>query len=87
MQAAARTAPALWAGTIGLAARRRGGRAERFSIDARLSLTISFLYGKEKKYAIRFGRRAGIRFLRQKKFKKNPDIEKSGCKLLAVATT
>jgi hypothetical protein len=70
MQAASHAAPAVYAGTIGLAARIRGGRGSVFSIDAGLSLTVSFLSSKEKKCAIRWGGKRGTAFEAIKNSKK-----------------
>jgi hypothetical protein len=44
--------------------------AERFSTDARLSLTVSFLYSKEKKYAIHSRGKPGGVFRLRKNSKK-----------------
>jgi hypothetical protein len=51
--------------------------AQRLSIDARLSLTVSFLYGKKKNYAVHFRGKRGSRISGDKKFENNPNVEKS----------
>jgi len=50
--------------------------AQRLSIDARLSLTVSFLCGKEKNYAVHFCGKRGSRISGDKKFENNPNVEK-----------